>query len=107
MREKKTYYKYENQSNGENNFMLKEIQLYGAGRNCFISREEAEAHFNKAYETALDKYNHIVEGLGKLKDTLGRFSYEYFIEGDTYGIYNEGAYIEFDIDDYTFKFKQD
>ena len=46
-----------------------------------------------------------MEEIKNLKEKLGGFSIEYFIEGDLYGIEQEGKYIEFEIDGYSFEFR--
>ena len=66
--------------------------LYGANKNCFISKEEAKTHFEEANKIALEKYENIIDGINKLKESLGDFSYDYFMCGDTYGIYSDGIY---------------
>lgn len=104
--EKKKYYRFENESEGSNNFILKEKFLYGANKNCFTSKEEAETHFKEAYKIALEKYENIVNGINKLKESLGDFSYDYFMCGDTYGIDSDGMYIEFEVNGYNFMFPQ-
>lgn len=104
--EKKKYYKYENETPGDNNFILKEKLLYGAGKNCFPSEEEAKTHFEKANEIALAKYENIMNGINELKKSLGDFSYEYFMCGDTHGIYSDGMYISFEVNGYEFNFPQ-
>lgn len=102
--EKKKYYRYENEN--DNNFILKEKLLYGANRNCFISKEEAKTHFEKANKIALVKYENIMNGINELKELLGDFSYDYFMCGDTHGIYSDGMYIQFEVNGYEFKFPQ-
>lgn len=102
--EKKKYYRYENQSEGSNNFILKEKLLYGANRNCFVLKEESKTHFEEAYKIALVKYENIMNSINKLKELLGDFSYDYFMCGDTYGIYSDGMYIQFEVNGYNFKF---
>lgn len=106
-REKKKYYRYENESDGSNEFVLKERMLYSGYRNCFLTKEEAKEHFDEAYKIALDKYEKIMEGIRELRNTLGYFSYDYYINGDTYGIYSEGMYLEFEVNGYNFKFLQE
>lgn len=104
--EKKIYYRFENSSMGDNNFVVKEKMLYGAGKNCFTSKDEATAHFEEAYKIALEKYENIIDGIIKLKELLGDFSYDYFMDGDTHGIYSDGMYIRFEVNGYDFQFSQ-
>ncbi|MDF2879543.1 MAG: hypothetical protein K0R54_100 [Clostridiaceae bacterium] len=104
--EKKKYYRFENESEDSNNFILKEKLLYGANRNCFISKEEAKTHFEDANKIALEKYKNIMNGINKLKESLGDFSYDYFMCGDTYGIESDGMYIHFEVNGYDFQFPQ-
>lgn len=101
---KKLFYRYENESVDSNDFKLQEKLLYNAGRNCFILKEEADVHFTESHEIALKKYENIMNGIGKLKELLGYFRYDYFVLGDTYGIEQEGMYIEFEVNGYWFKF---
>jgi hypothetical protein len=68
--------------------------------------EEADAHFNNALALAQKKYEKIMNGINKLKESLGEFSYDYFMEGDTYGIYDDGLFITFEVNGYVFKFPQ-
>lgn len=104
--EKKKFYRFENDSEDSNNFILKEKLLYGANRNCFLSKEEAKAHFDEANKIALKKYENILEGLNILKESVGDFSYDYFMRGDTHGIYSDGMYIQFEVNGYNFQFPQ-
>jgi len=104
--EKKKYYKYEHKSEDSSDFILKEKLLYGANRNCFTSKEEAKTHFDEANKIALVKYENIMDGINKLKESLGDFSYEYFMCGDTHGIYADGMYIQFEVNGYDFNFPQ-
>lgn len=75
------------------------------GVNCFNTPEEAQNHFDEAYEKAYEKFDKIMREIQNLKEKLGGFSIEYFIEGDLYGIEQEGKYIEFEIDGYSFEFR--
>jgi hypothetical protein len=104
--ETKLFYKYENKSDGKNNFVMKEKALHYANRNCFNSPEEATKHYKNAYKIALKKYNNIMDGLRKLKEINGDFSFEYFMNGDTHGIYEDGLYISIEVDGYNFEFEQ-
>lgn len=106
-KERTLFYRYENKSTGKNNFAITEKMLYGANRNCFLTKEEATAHFEGSYKIALDRYEKIIEGIQKLKESLGDFSYNYFFHGDTYGIYEDGLYIEISVNGYDFQFSQD
>jgi hypothetical protein len=104
--EKKIYYRFENKSEGSNNFVLKEKLLYGANRNCFKTKEEAKTHFEEANKIAQEKYEKIMDGIHKLKESLGDFSYDYFVRGDTHGIDADGMYITFEVNGYEFEFPQ-
>lgn len=106
-REKKLFYRYENEVTGRNKFTIAEKMLYGANRNCFLTKEEATTHFEESYKVALDRYEKIIEGIQKLKESLGDFSYSYFFHGDTYGIHEDGLYIEISVNGYDFQFSQD
>lgn len=99
------YYRFEQES-PDTNFVLKEKLLYGAGVNCFLTRDEAWVHFEEANKIAQKKYESIMEGIDNLKNSLGNFSYEYFMHGDTYGIYEDGLYIQFEVNGYDFMFLQ-
>ena len=101
----KTFYKAISKTNGSNNFKVTKMELLGKGKNCFDTPEEAQKHFDFAYEKAYAKFDKIMEGIQKLKESLGGFSINYFIEGDLYGIEQEGQYIEFEIDGYSFEFR--
>jgi len=43
----------------------------------------------------------------KLKESIGGFSYNFFYLGDSYGIDDEGLYIEIPVNDYRFQFPQE
>jgi hypothetical protein len=101
----KTFYKAISKNTGSNDFKITKMELLGRGRNCFDTPEEAQKHFNRAAATAEEKFNKIMDGIQNLKENLGGFSIEYFIEGDLYGIEQEGKYIEFEIDGYSFEFR--
>lgn len=101
---KKKYYRYENQSDSRNVFVLREKLLYGKGTNCFETEAEAKAHFETAEKIAREKHNLICEGLSKLKKELGEFYFDYFLDGDTHGIYDSGLYIYFPVNGYYFRF---
>lgn len=104
--EKKKYYIFENQSESDNNFVLKEKLLFGAGKNCFKSNEEAVTHFEEANKIALEKYEKIVNGIEKLKEEFGNFSYgcDVWVLDDS-GL-EKIMYIEFNVNGYDFKFSQ-
>lgn len=89
------------------NYKIEELNLYGRNQNCFLSREEAEDDFLKSQEIALSKYSQILDGLETLREKLCvDFHFDYYMEGDTHGIYEEGGYIAFTINGYNFKFLQ-
>ena len=102
---RKTFYKAISKNTGSNDFKVTKMELLGKGVNCFNTPEEAQNHFDEAYEKAYTKFNKIMEEIQNLKEKLGGFSIEYFIEGDLYGIEQEGKYIEFEIDGYSFEFR--
>mgnify|MGYP001003740391 FL=1 len=104
-KEKLLFYRYENDAIGKNEFSIKEKKTFD--KNWFLTKEEATAHFEEAYKIALDRYEKIIEGIEKLKETLGDFSYEYFLLGDTNGIYDDGLFIEIVVNGYEFEFPQD
>lgn len=108
MKELKTYYRviplY------DSNYKIEKLQLYGCNRNrnCFLSEEEAKVDFLKAQEIALSKYNQILEGLEELKKKLNiNFYFDYFMEGDTFGIDKDGMCINISINGYDFEFLQE
>lgn len=105
-REKVLFYRYENKTIGKNNFAIAEKMLYAANRNCFLTKEDATAHFEESYKIALDRYEKIIDGMKKLKESLGDFSYSYFFDGDTQVIYEDGLYIEINVNGYDFQFPQ-
>lgn len=102
---RKTFYKAISKTTGFNDFKITKMELLGKGVNCFNTPEEAQNHFDEALEKAEEKFNKIMEEIQNLKEKLGGFSIEYFIEGDLYGIEQEGKYIEFEIDGYSFEFR--
>ena len=71
----------------------------------FQYSRRSQNHFDEALEKAEEKFNKIMEEIQNLKEKLGGFSIEYFIEGDLYGIEQEGKYIDFEIDGYSFEFR--
>lgn len=102
--EKKMYYSCEPNIRGS--FDMKSRMMYGANKNWFLSKEEALIDYNKALVVAQEKYNNILNAISKIKETLGDFSFEYYMIGDTYGIDDSGMYLSFEIDGYEFKFPQ-
>lgn len=104
--EKKLYYQYKNKSVGGNEFVLVEKWLYGAGINCFLTKEEAKAHFLEAIKIASKKYDKIMKGIDKLKESLGDFTFDYYMCGDTYGIDSDGMYLTFEVNGYIFRYPQ-
>ncbi|MDF2879994.1 MAG: hypothetical protein K0R54_551 [Clostridiaceae bacterium] len=103
--EKKLYYIYE--PNNKGSFSIKEKMLFGPWKNCFLTKEEATIHFEKAERTALDKYEKIIIGINKLKKELGNFTYECDVEVlDDSGL-ETYMYIEFNVDGYNFRFNQE
>ncbi|RHB42013.1 hypothetical protein DW886_15775 [Enterocloster aldenensis] len=102
--EKKKYYRYEPYDNGY--FILKEKMLYRADKNCFLTKEEAANHFENAQETALDKYEKIMNGICRLKEEVGDFTYDcdVYVHDDS-GLETR-MYIEFNVDGYDFRFNQ-
>ena len=102
--EKRLYYRYEPNEKGK--FSIKEKLLFGAYKNCFITKEEATIHFEKAEKVALEKYEEIIIGIDKLKEKLGNFSYDCQVETlDDTGLEIKMC-IDFDVDGYEFKFIQ-
>lgn len=102
--EKKKYYRYEPNENGT--FYIKERMLCGAGKNCFLTKDEATNHFKKAQHIALDKYEKIEIGISKLKEAVGGFSYDCDVKAlDDTGL-ETTMYIEFNVDGYDFRFNQ-
>lgn len=102
---RKTFYKAISKTTGSNDFKITKMELLGKGVNCFNTPEEAQKHFDEALEKAYEKFDKIMEEIQNLKEKLGGFSIEYFIEGDLYGIEQECKYIEFEIDGYSFEFR--
>lgn len=102
--EKKKYYRYEPNDNGS--FSIKEKMLFGANRNCFLTKEEATVHFKHAEKVALEKYERIIIGINKLKEEVGDFSYNCLVEVlDDSGL-ETAVCIEFNVDGYDFRFNQ-
>ena len=89
-------------------YKIEEINAYGTPHNGFLSKKEAKADFLKAQKLAVSQYNQILKGLKSLRKKLDvDFRFDYFVEGDTYGIYEDGSYIGFPINGYDFKFLQE
>lgn len=104
-KERKKYYRYEPDDNGS--FRIMEKMLFGANKNCFLTKAEATKHFQNAEKKALDKYEKIILGIDKLKKEVGEFSYDCDVEVlDDSGLMT-AMYIEFDVDGYNFKFNQE
>lgn len=105
MKELKKYYRVVPLYNS--NYKIEELKLYGPSRNCFLSKDEAEIDFLKAQKIALHKYSRVLEGLDRVRKELDiDFYFDYYMEGDTYGIYEDGCYIGLTVNDYNFKFLQ-
>lgn len=105
MKELTKYYRVKPLYNSD--YKIEELKLYGRGCNCFLTREEAETDFLEAQKIALSKYGKVLEGFEILRKKLDiEFFFDYFMEGDTYGIYEDGCYIGFSVNDYDFKFLQ-
>lgn len=102
--EKKKYYRCV--PTKQRTCIIQELLLNRAYRNCFLSKEEAVSHFEMAEKIALEKYNNILDGMNKLKESLGNFYFDYYMEGDAYGIYESGLYIAFEVNGYSFEFLQ-
>lgn len=102
--EKKKYYRCV--PTKQRSYIIEELLLNGAHRNCFLSKEEAVRHFEMAEKIAIEKYNSIIDGINKLKESLGNFYFDYYMEGDTYGIYESGLFIAFEVNGYLFEFLQ-
>lgn len=103
--DKRKYYRYEPNDRGI--FRLKEKMLFGAKRNCFLTKEEATAHFVHAEKIAVDKYEKIILGINKLKEEVGNFSYDCDVKVlDDSGL-ETTMYIEFNVDGYDFRFNLD
>jgi hypothetical protein len=101
----KTYYCFRNEGCGKNDFKLIEVRKLSKGKNYFDTKEEATEHFKSAEKKANEKYALILDGLEKLRSELGDFSYSYYFIGDTYGIEEDGSFIQFEVDGYHFKFE--
>lgn len=100
--EKSLYYKVEPKFDDDYKVVKKE--LYGKGVNCFSTEEEAVRHYKKAYQVAADKHSQIMNAIEKIKEEIIDFRFEYYMEGDTYGIYEDGSYIGITVERYEFKF---
>ena len=102
--DKKLYYRYE--PNDEGSFKIKERMLLGRGINCFLTKEEATLHFEKAERIAEKKYEKVITGIGKLREKLGAFTFVCDAEAlDDTGL-ETSLYIEIRVDGYEFRFKQ-
>lgn len=102
--EKKLYYRAISEINGK--FHIIKEELRGKGKNCFLTEEEAVRHFTNAKMIALEKHEKITEGLRKLKEELGDFSFDCEIEVlDDSGL-EITMTLEFDIEGYNFRFEQ-
>ncbi|WP_373262097.1 hypothetical protein [Hungatella hathewayi] len=102
--EKKKYYRYEPDDYGT--FRIKERYFYGPNKNCFFTKNEATIHFKNAEKIAIDKYEKIMNGISKLKEKVGDFSYDCDVHvDDDSGLYTT-VYIEFNVDGYDFRFNQ-
>lgn len=102
--EKKIYYEAIPTTNGD--FYIKKRELKGRWRNCFLTEEEAVRHFTNAQMIALKKHEKITEGLRKLKEELGDFSFDCEIKVlDDSGL-DITMTLEFDIEGYNFRFEQ-
>lgn len=110
--EKILFYRYENDTIGKNEFSIKEkktgiSKYHMLDKNWFLTKEEATAHFEESHKIALDRYEKVLWGIKKLKESLWDFSYNYFFLGDTYGIDDDGLYIEINVNGYDFQFPQE
>ena len=95
---KKTYYRVEPKF--DNDYKVVKKELYNKGINCFLTEEDAVRHYKKAYQVAADKHSQIMNAIEKIND----FRFDYYMEGDTYGIYEDGSYIGITVERYEFKF---
>lgn len=104
MKELKKYYRAEAKCNSDHKIV--EREMYSQG-NWFLTKEEAKADFLRAYEIAENKYNKLLSAFSKIREELDiDFCFDYYMEGDTYGIYESGCYISFRVNGYEFKFLQ-
>lgn len=103
--EYKKYYRV--QPTFDTDYKIEELNLIGRNKNCFLSKKEAEKDFFKAQKIAIKKINQVLEGLQQLrKDLEIDFDFDYYMEGDLYGIYEDGLYISIPVNGYEFKFLQ-
>ena len=100
--EKSLYYKEEPKF--DNDYKIVKKELYSEGINCFPTKEEAIRHYKKAFQVAADKHSQIMNAIEKIKEEIIDFRFDYYMKGDTYGIYEEGSYIGIIVERYEFKF---
>lgn len=100
--ERVLYYRVEPKFNNDYNVVKKE--LYRKGINCFLTENEAVNHYKKAYKIAEDKQIQIMNAIEKIKKEIIDFRFDYYMEGDTFGIYEDGAYLSINVEGYKFKF---
>ena len=82
---KKTYYRVEPKFDNDYKVVKKEL-------------------YKKAYQVAADKHSQIMNAIEKIKEEIIDFRFDYYMEGDTYGIYEDGSYIGITVERYEFKF---
>lgn len=101
--EKRLYYRAEPDINAQ--YTIIEREKYSQG-NWFLTKAEAKADYVKAYEIAKSKYSQLMEAFSKIKKEIVDFDIDYYMRGDTYGIYESGSYIHIAINGYNFMFLQ-
>lgn len=99
--EKKLYYRVEPKLNAQYEIIKREKYAQG---NWFLSEKEARADYKKAYQIAEEKHSQLMKGFAKLKEEIVDFSINDYMEGDTYGIYESGCYINITVNGYDIKF---
>lgn len=101
--EKVLYYRIDPKFN--DNYVVIKRELYRKGINYFSTEEEAVKHYKKAYKIAIEKHSQIMEAIAEIKENIIDFKFDYYMEGDTFGIYEDGSYIGITVNGYDFKFK--
>lgn len=85
------------------NAEVKTRGFYQKPENWFETKKEALANYKKAYKEASVKFKEICLEQTKLQEKLG-FQIDYFMNGDTHGIHEDGMYVEFKHSGYEFRF---
>lgn len=89
-------------------FEVKEKKCRRVLTGWFVTKEAAKADYDEKFKIALNKLHKLLSLFEEIREKYEiDFKFGSYYEGDTYGIYEDGEYIEINVDKhYTFRFLQ-